>query len=473
MLIETVALDLGYYKRAGKGLSWSKGLSLSALKDCLEQVYRSGDFTDTTPPTRSGDWSILAEYWSRLYRMNAIDFGQIIDQANRLLRDNPDLLAILRNRYKYVFIDEMHDVNLQDHELVGRFDGGTFFGVADFRQTIYSFRGAAPNYVLEQHRDADVVHLSECFRCGDAIVTAANTLIEHNHEPFAEPVIGATGRRGAVKTFHGRSDDIIKEIQAAHNQEGFAWGQIAVLARNHRALRRLGDLMGDEVPHHRTGERYDICSTEPFMAVHAFLKLLLNPRDEVAFLRACRTLGISRHGYNEALSTAIQQREPIFTAAIQTGSFPLPPMHPETLDMAEALPMALAWLNFTFDCEKAASWWSRHCGGMTIEQALSWFAHRDQQDDLAIGDKVSLLTAHAAKGLEWSCVFVVGLNDGEWPSARSLRQDEEKEERRLCFVAMTRASEALYLHYRAAQDHAEGRKINPPSRFLFESGALQ
>jgi superfamily I DNA/RNA helicase len=148
---------------------------------------------------------------------------------------------------------------------------------------------------------------------------------------------------------------------------------------------------------------------------------------------------------------------------------------------------AIAQALDTSRCDKFVptwNWWAWQSEGMSVSEALHWFALRDSQDDCTTGDRITLSTVHAAKGLEWPVVIVANLNEGEFPSSPSLnaktpeeREANVREERRLCYVAMTRAKQRLVLHYRRPEDQAQKpdargrtRAVKLLSRFLSETG---
>jgi len=466
LLIEQVAVDLGYAKRKGLSLTWKSGVSMDKVMTVLGLIYSDGSQIADGRETNA----IIAEYWSRLYQMNAIDFGQILVGAQKLLED-PSVRPMLLERYKYLFVDEMHDSSALDLTLQNEFAKTcSVFGVHDPRQTIYSWRGARPDLIPKLYPSAKTIQLRECFRCGDEIVFSANAMISHNPEgKTCDSMIGKTGRNGLVKVFNGRSADIVDRIVAQHDENGYPYGQIAVLARNHRTLRRLADLMAERgVPHYRSGCKFDVCETPSFKAVHAFLRLQVNPRDNLAFLWLSRSLALSQECYASIRAVAAEKRISHFEAAtaIMVDGLGFCDGLDETDPLSDMLD-AISVANVAHP--DATKWWRDNCDGMSVQSALAWYSCRDIQDDVPDGDHANLLTAHAAKGLEWPCVFVVGLNEGDWPSSQSLRKGNIDEERRLCYVAMTRASECLFIHYRADSDQAADRKISQPSRFIWEA----
>lgn len=467
MVLESVARDLGYLK----GKTWRKGLSGKTLRKWLEMAYTCvGPHLDAD--TRLVCDRIIHAYHDRLYGMNALDFGLLLRRSLDLVEKFPEVRATIASRIRDVLVDELQDSDEVQFTLHDKFRDATFFGVGDTRQTIYGFRQARPDLMRSQHPTADVIGLRECFRCGDAIVSAANALIAHNGDALAEPMIGKTGQSGLVELVPGRSADVATAIQDRHDTIGYAWGDMAVVCRSHRECKRLAVVFGEAgIPHHRVGSGFDICETPEFKAVLAAMRLVVNGRDELAFIRLWGW--IDRPGSFAATirSYAAEHNCGFFRAIIETGDHPWladysPTCSPVALasDAGTELNLAAARRLYIRD------FWAYHCSTMTIKDALEWYAQRDSQDDLVAGNRVTISTIHAAKGLEWPLVLIANCNQGTLPSSQSLKAGTVEEERRLMYVGMTRAIERLMIHYRRPCDQGEGRKISDPSMFISEAG---
>jgi DNA helicase-2/ATP-dependent DNA helicase PcrA len=502
----------GSVKNGKDTLRWKQGLSWKKVKAYLEHRYTNSHVPDwlNEPGKTDGTNNVLSElvltYWHRLYQMNVLDFGSILRECHRLLDEHPDVLARWRNRIKHVLVDELQDEDAVQYRLHRYFsETATFLGVGDRRQPIYGFRGADPNLMSTQHPNAEVIQLRECFRCGDQIVKAANGLIAHNEDPMCEAMIGATGREGKVSTMAGRSDDILCYVENVLRDE-YDWSGIAILARNHKTLRRLEEICNERrIPCHRVGAVFDVCSTDEFKLIHAALRLCVNPRDDLAFLRLKTVLGLSDAAYSDCRGKAIADGTSHFVAYMDAWDGKLAPVASAIRDSTTlfntlhnlvcAIGDDAPFPGDVSDQYYGAQffWWFNFTGGTEIAEALRWFALRDSQDDLAEGDKLTLMTVHAAKGLEWPVVIVANCNDGDFPSAQSLRTPKLRkgqkledparrleritEERRVFYVACTRAIKRLVYHWRRREDQWQGDethkpKWKPPSRFLAESGIL-
>lgn len=280
----------------------------------------------------------------------------------------------------------------------------------------------------------------------------------------------------------GRSVDLLPLLSELRI-DGFSYSDIAVLARSHRILARLAQILRDvNVPHWRVGAGFEVCDSEVFKVIHAALRLVVNPRDDVAFARLRPALSLTETDYAGlrlfAAERGVSHWEELL---IRRGGGPLgligrdallSGIRPDQL-VSEAIEILETPLGLNDYLSGVLSFWCNFCAGMTVESALRWFALRDSQDDQPTDDVVTLSTVHAAKGLEWPVVIVWGLNEGTFPSSQSLRtEDGVQEERRVCYVAFTRAKERLHVHYRRAEDQAPDGAFSLPSRFLGEAGLL-
>lgn len=429
-----VADDLGFRR----GATWRNNLSLERVLADLDRVYR-GD-----QPENDSAALIISEYHARMRAWRCLDFGMLLMECSRLFRESPAVLAAFRAQVRAVLVDELQDADETQHMMHDWFSPpAEFMGVGDRRQTIYRFRGARPELMTERHPGAEIIDLRQCFRCGDSIVEAANRLIAHNEDAIAKPMIGATGRRGLVETMTGRSSDIVVKLR--HWRElGYRWEDMAVLARRHATLVRVEDALRLEyrdnpIPWHRVQSCESLFDTRDFRWLLASLCVAANPRAFTA-REALRAMGRDPARCPDDLSCVVRCVE-----AVCGGS-------------------RAPW---------AVYWTERFAPGTSVAGALAAHAMRDAQDDLPSGGVVTLATIHAAKGLEWPCVLVANCDDGELPSAMSLREEGGLEdERRLMYVAMTRAKERLTLHYRREGDDADEPRACSPSRFLMEAKVL-
>jgi len=510
-VLESVGRDLGYMN----GRKWSafaKKDVTKALEVSTAKKYCAG-IAATFPPdyvaealTSSCDMrlsvadalgKLIHGYRNRLFENNAVDFGMILSECQRLFAEREDILKMYQNMFDHVMVDEYQDTDLTQYNLHNWLSPPAhLFSVGDIDQCIYSWRGAHPELMLnlkEARPDLEIIKLEDCFRCGPSIVKAANTLIEHNQDRIPRTLVSSVNYESTVQAVPGRSEDVAGMAKSAHEDGGFGWGDIAVLGRSHRTLKRLENVFKEQaIPCVRIGALSDVCETDAFRDLHAAMRLVANEWDSIAFLRLRRYLFLNDPvSYAEiqriAAEKSLSHWRAWFTKNEGCGRYGfvhaigvLRPSDTTTSMMAVGDPSVVGALVHYLakmygegerldDLERARDFWEKSVPNMMLHEALRWFVLKDIQDEIeATKDphKVSLMTVHAAKGLEWPCVVVAGLNEGSFPSSRG----DEEEERRLCYVAITRAKERLVLHYRRDCDQAEGRKTKPPSRFLSESG---
>lgn len=501
MLLRIAAESLGHLHR-GK---WRSSLSLAMTQSLVEAHDAGASEREIVDVGGNAGRDIVREFNTSMFRNNAVTFGRILTECRRLLTTCPDVLGRYQRRWNYIIVDEIQDsaqIEFSLYELLA--PPSELFMVGDLRQSIYSFRYARPDY-LEQlvgAKRVQVYDLEQSFRCGSAICDAANRLIAHNPGFTGKPMIPASGRKGNVEVFAGKSEGIVAKVKALIVDGRYRPGEIAVLARTNRVFKRLSGLMIEAgVRFNRIGRSFDVTDSPAFKTIRAMLRLVVNQNDDLAFMALAGPLGVAD------LSA--------FTARAKAERLSLWNYYSDFIGQSLASPVA-AWIESTIaattitvradgpaeeadpdptmgvfastalaeadampdDERKAWRFWLNHCDDMTVAEALDWYAcHNsrvDQQEDANGGNAVTLATIHASKGLEWPCVVVCDLNDGNFPSARSLREvGGDIEERRVGYVAMTRASELLLLHYRRPEHQSNKGPIKPPSRFLIESGVLE
>lgn len=475
MLLESRAEYLGFL-RNGK---WAVNQSWKAFAEYRESYYHAGEHTtDNGDPLRL----VLEDYHRELRLMNVLDFGMVLLETNRLLSDDA-VRAAWQHQIKHVLVDEAQDCDRVQYVLHDHFaPPATFFAVGDVRQCIYGFRGARSELMMSHRPDAEVYHLQECYRAGPPIVCAANCLIKHNDEPQALPMISAVPNEPAiVQTLTGRSFDIVRLLlKALAGHDGFhdvGWGDIAILARSHRTLVNLANKFAQEgIPYHRVGSLYAACDSVSFNLVHATLRMIANKHDRLAHHRILRAFGMTGRtlaespvGPHEAIwpspgVRSFQSKALSFLELLQQFAT----SNDVVGDIVATIVGHLPGDPGKYD--SALHYWFNQCAELRVEEALRWFAFKDSQDDLREGDYVTLATVHSTKGLEWPIVIIAEMNEGLLPLSRTLRTPEGlREERRVCYVAMTRAQKRLVLHYRMPEDQHPTNPGRARSRFIYES----
>ncbi|MCL4426487.1 MAG: UvrD-helicase domain-containing protein, partial [Firmicutes bacterium] len=454
-------------------------------------------------------------YQKRLRQNNALDFDDLLIQTVRLLQDNPDLAEYYQGRFQHILVDEYQDTNYPQYLLVNLLARRhrNLFVVGDDDQCIYLWRGAEPANILNFEADypeATVIKLEQNYRSTPQILGAANHVIKHNLGRKGKVLWTDRGNGEKVVAFAGEDEFeeayfLAREIEYLRSVYNFT--DFAVLYRTHAQSRVLEEVfVRRQIPYHIVGglkfyERKEIKD------ILAYLRLLLNPRDVLSFRRAANL----RRGLGEVTifrveSFAMTEGLTLIQAGLKGKEIPgirgraaeglvafaqlmeVLRQKAESLPAAELIPEVIRSTGYDevlregteteyqtrrenlAELVAVASEKGPERKDATLEEFLarvSLFTDIDRYDE----DKnaVTMMTLHSAKGLEFPVVFLVGMEEGVFPHSRSLDQQEElEEERRLCYVGMTRARERLYMTWARARNLYGGPMVRPPSRFLLE-----
>jgi DNA helicase-2/ATP-dependent DNA helicase PcrA len=466
---------------------------------------------------------VYRAYQARLRQSNSADFGDLLMYAVNLFRARPEVLDEVQERCVYISVDEYQDTNRVQYELTGLLAGKyrNLLVVGDPDQSIYAFRGARIWNLLsfrEDYPDAEVYTLEDNYRSTAPILEAANAVIENNTERLPKVLRTAVGGGEPVGFFRANdarqeADFVAREI-ARLQSEGERYSHCAVLYRTNAQSRVLEEsLRRAQIPAVIVGgvSFYDRKEVKDILA---YARLALNPADDTSLLRVINTprRGIGQGTIEKLQEYSQRHRQPLWEAAARAGQVVDGRIGEKVLDFARLIsslselapalppPKFLAHVidvsgyaedlrrEQTFDAEgrlenlkeleRAAEEWEDESGeGGTISEFIdqaSLVAQVDPQEVRlenpgAPPDSVLLMTLHNAKGLEFPCVFLVGLEEGLLPHRNSQRSDTEiEEERRLMYVGMTRAMRRLILSY-AESRTSYGMTVNSdPSRFLAE-----
>lgn len=390
--------------------------------------------------------------------------------------------------WQHFLVDEVQDMDKMQWEalrLMLMREGASLFAVGDIAQSIYSFRGAVPQYLqsLIEAGKLAVYELRSNYRSMPDIVRMANDLIRHNasHRTIEmQPV--ATQDSPAVlcapdMNSAALADQLVREKAAG----------TAVLCRNNRMLDKLSrELAARGEPHLRIGRSTDDLRSPLFVRANALLKCIVNPYDETAFLLAHRALGITAQQYANIRVTAAAEGKSSFTVYQENLTIEeLSVFPPEDATVAQARDFFAGEHSYHFDPadgdrENYLDWLAAYATAHpdnSIADYLDWIALADAQDEMPAGDlrpDLVLMTCHAAKGLEFERVFIAGCNEGVLPGRQALTAEKKghpeamEDERRLMYVAVTRAQRRLVLAVRPTESHFPASCSEPPSRFLAE-----
>ncbi|MBV8305474.1 MAG: DNA helicase PcrA [Acidimicrobiia bacterium] len=450
---------------------------------------------------------VYKEYQQRLLANSAMDFDDLLTVTVDLLRNNPAVLAHYQSRFKHILVDEFQDTNKAQNELVlllGK-EHQNVCVVGDSDQSVYAFRGADIRNILEfedAFPAATLVVLEQNYRSTQTILDAANAVIANNllRKPKAlwtEQVGGELIERYFAEDEHDEARWLVQEVHRLH--EHYRWGDVAVFYRTNAQSRVVEEeLVRAEVPYRVIGGTRFYERREVKDAL-AYLRALINPTDEVSLKRI---INVPKRGVGDtslgridawALSHGITFAEALDHAEeagvhgrALTGVRELVDLLEELRSVDDGprvvMEAILARTGYTAELEATRSLEDQgrlenlaELVGVageheSIEEFLEAVSLVADQDELTDDDSsVVLMTLHTAKGLEFPAVFIVGLEDGVFPHLRSLGEpDELEEERRLCYVGITRARERLYVSNAWSRSLFGATQYNPPSRFLNE-----
>jgi DNA helicase II / ATP-dependent DNA helicase PcrA len=459
-------------------------------------------------------------YQERLHRSSAFDFDDLLVKSVELFQLYDDVLDHYRAKFTQVLVDEWQDTNRAQYELVRLLaaEHRQLTVVGDGDQSIYRFRGADIRNILDFERDfpdATRITLDRNYRSTQIILDAANSVIRNNtqridKELWTEAGVGVEVVRYVADDERDEAAFIADEIDRLGDLHGYSPGDCAVFYRTNAQSRALEEVLI------RVGTPYRIVGGTRFYErreikdVLAYLRVLVNPADDVS---AKRVLNVPRRGIGSKTEEALdlfagRERTSFLDACRRVEENHLlsgraqgavsefvrlldvlrTQIREEELSPREAVERVLDRTGYLAELEAertvealgrvenvkelagVADEFEELAPGATLDEFLERVSLVADSDELVdADDRVTLMTVHNAKGLEFPVVFVAGMEDAVFPHHRSLgHPDELEEERRLCYVAMTRAQQRLYLTNAWRRTLFGGAQSNPPSRFLKE-----
>ena len=468
---------------------------------------------------------VYEAYEKTLKLYNGVDFDDLILQPVKLFQEREDILQKWQNRVRYLLVDEYQDTNSSQYLLVKQLVGmrANFTVVGDDDQSIYAWRGARPenlSILRADYPSLKVIMLEQNYRSTGRILKVANELIEHNPHEFNKALWSDKGYGDPIRVISCRNEDaeaerIATEILQQHLQNQGDFKDFAVLYRgNHQSRLMEMKLQAYKVPYKINGGQSFFGRTE-VKDIMAYLKILLNPADDNAFLRivntprreigaatleklvgyatqrgvslidACQEVGLSHVMGNAAfarvnefgswIATLAEQAErddPIATVRqmiremdyedwmLQTSSGP--PMAEKRMANVELLVESLQTsLERAVDKNEDAD-----MGDAVARLVLLDILERQEEEDDT--DRVQLMTLHAAKGLEYPHVFMMGMEEDLLPHRNSIDDGNVEEERRLCYVGITRARQTLTMTLARKRKQFGEMFETTASRFLDE-----
>jgi DNA helicase-2/ATP-dependent DNA helicase PcrA len=475
---------------------------------------------------RDGRDQLVGSVWQRyrdhLARARSLDFDDLLLETVRLLRENAKVRAHYRRRYLYVLVDEYQDTNLPQYEIV-RLIGGEHRNVCvvgDDDQSIYGWRGADIRKILGFHRDfegAKVVRLQTNYRSTRPILEAANSVIRHNASRHDKALESARGdgvpvREARLKDETAEAQFVVGDIARAVRRGEARPADFAILCRTQVQFRTFeAELRAAGLPYQVVGGM-SFFDRKEVRDVVAFLKLAVNPRDETALLRVVNTppRGVGKASLDRVIAFATDHGIAASDAFERAGEIDgLAPQAVEGFrslraaidgasladagrDLVGRLSAFLEAIDYRAEVRRLyPDPMTRDARWAAVEEVLNFAENHVARghptlagflEELALssgdepsekpesrGDAVTLMTLHAAKGLEFPHVFLTGMEEGILPHARAAAEGGVEEERRLAYVGITRAMTTLTLSWAFERARYGRRARSVPSRFLFEA----
>ncbi len=472
-------------------------------------------------------------YCQRCKHNGAMDFDDLLLQTNILLRDCPDVLERYQEQFKYILVDEYQDTNYAQYIIVRRLSQhhGKVCVVGDDAQSIYSFRGAKIENILSFQRDypeAKVFKLEQNYRSTRTIVEAANSVIVHNSRRmekrcFSEGDEGEKIRVLKAYTDREEAELVVQDLRDKVRATGDAWNEAAILYRTNNQSQALEESLRRRGIPYRIYKGASFYDRKEIKDMLAYIRLVVNPRDDEAFRRIvnypARGIGdttvlriaqlAAERGVSmwEAVDALVAEpvSDPVqrtivrkvaeFVALIRSLSLERAqkglydfgmevasrsgilalfrrensPEATSALDNIEELLNLMQLFKEQRDAEIRAG---EELGEATVEewlQSVTLTTDMDKKEDAGDDDKVTLMTVHSAKGLEFKYVYIVGMEENLFPSQRAAESPEGfEEERRLFYVALTRAKCSAVLSYAEMRFKWGNMEFSRPSCFLRE-----
>ena len=450
-------------------------------------------------------YKVYKKYQETLLRNNSLDFDDLLVKPIELFTKHPDVLASYQEMFKYVFIDEYQDTNevqyIFSKMLSAKYKNICVVG--DDAQSIYSFRGANFKNILnfeKDYKDAKVILLEQNYRSTKTILNAANSVIKNNVQKKDKNLWTENEEGEKIKYVRALDEKdeasfVTKEVKKLRN-EGVSLDDIAVLYRTNAQSRTIEEgFLNSNIPYRIVGA-YAFYSRKEIKDLLAYLKLIYNPKDDVSLTRVINypKRKIGPKTIDNLSMDAILNDTSMFDVIKSGKELAFKNMilemkeKSEELSLTETIDMVLLKSGIKSDLESEhtleadirlenleefksiTKTFEEESGIASLEDFLNEVSLvsdvNDEKNDNT--PKVTLMTIHSVKGLEFSYVFVIGMEENIFPHVNSLEEGSLEEERRLCYVAITRAKKKLYL-VNALRRMLFGRSsVNMPSRFINE-----
>ena len=459
---------------------------------------------------------VYSLYQSKLKQNNSIDFDDIINYTIQILTENPDILEYYSQKFKYVLVDEYQDTNKAQFTLITLLSAryGNITVVGDNDQGIYSFRGADITNILNFEKDfpgTKIIKLEQNYRSTKPILDAANAVIKHNPKKY-EKNLWTENKEGNMPKVHIANNEydeasfIVDEIEHLRRKEYFKYSDFTILYRTNAQSRAIEDILRRENIAYKIIGGLKFYERKEIKDTISYLRLIQNPSDNLSLQRIINEpkRGIGKTSLEKieeiANSNGLSMYEVIKKAEvfglnkvyINSREFinVIEEMHEKKDKMliSELIKETLNKTGYTkaLESEKTAQAEARIENieefltvAMEFEEEMSENSLEEFLESITLTsdidgmeeneDVVTLMTLHSAKGLEFPVVFLVGMEEGLFPSYRSIGEEKElQEERRLAYVGITRAKQYLYLTCAKQRTIFGSTTCNKISRFIEE-----
>ena len=447
---------------------------------------------------------VYHRYNNKLKTSASVDFDDLLLLPVNLFKERKDILEYYQDKYRYILIDEYQDTNPVQYKLSVMLSNKykNIFVVGDMNQSIYAFRQADFRNISNFEKDfkgAKVIKLEHNYRSTNNILSAANEVIKHNTERKDLKLFSDNG--DGVKIKYMRAYDEKHEIALVIDEikhllsEGYKNEDIAILYRTNAQSRAIEDVfLAKGIPYKVFGSYY-FYNRKEIKDLISYLRLIYNPHDEISLRRVINT---PKRGIGEIAIAAIEERAKqqnisMFDALETRKELEFKEIiedlikRSESLSLTELIDEVLerSGMKKELESSKALEDEIRLENLMEVKSITASFEERtgsanlgDFLEEVSLiadisnhtedGDVVTLMTLHSAKGLEFPVVFLVGMEEGLFPHNMSLMENNLEEERRLCYVGITRAKERLYLTNAKRRMLYGKENMNIPSRFISE-----
>lgn len=448
---------------------------------------------------------VYEKYQEKLMKNNAVDFDDLLILPIKLFEENKDILEKYQEQFKYILIDEYQDTNEAQYKLTKMLSEKyrLITCVGDDSQSIYSFRGANYKNILnfeKDYKDAKTILLEQNYRSTSYILNAANDVIKNNKMKKEKNLWTSRGEGNKVKYYRALSESdeayyVVKGIKQAISN-GDNYDDIAVLYRTNAQSRNLEEAMLKENISYRVVGSFYFYSRKEIKDLLAYLRLIHNEKDNISLLRVINTpkRGIGLKTIENLTKKADEENISIYEAITSGKELEFKKIIEklkevsENVTLTELIDKILTGTGIKEELEKEEDLTSEvrlenleefksitksfeeREGLISLEDFLLEISlvsdAEEYKDDT---NRVSLMTVHSVKGLEYKDVFIVGMEEGIFPHMNSLMESSEiEEERRLAYVAITRAKDNLTIINARRRTLFGREQVNPPSRFISE-----